>query len=146
MIRKYQSSDHNAVLQLMAEFYSSSAVLHPVPLSHLEGTLHQVEANSPYIDMLVVEHNQQAVGYMQLSLTHSTESGGLVVLLEELYISNNYQGRGLGKQALQYMLDNYTHASRFRLEVCATNVGAVSLYKRMGFSQLHYDQYILENN
>lgn len=146
MIREYNHSDYHAVLQLMGEFYCSSAVLAPVPQSHLEGALHQAEEGSPYIDILVVEHEQHIVGYMQLSLTHSTEAGGLVVLLEELYISPAYQGRGLGKQTLQYMLDNYAHASRFRLEACATNVGAVSLYKGMGFSQLHYNQYILENN
>lgn len=145
MIRKYQSADYNTVLQLMGEFYSSSAVLEPVPQYHLEEALRQVEASSPYIDILVVEHEQHIVGYMQLSLTHSTEAGGLVVLIEELYIMPSCQGMGLGKQSLQYVLGNYPHASRYRLEVCASNIGAISLYKGMGFELLQYDQYILDN-
>ncbi len=146
MLRKYTECDYSTVMQLMSEFYSSSAVLHPVPLSHLEDTLHQVEAGSPYIDMLVVEYNQQIVGYMQLSLSYSTEAGGIIVMLEELYIRDSYQGRGLGKQALQYMLDNYAHAKRYYLEVCESNVGAIALYERVGFEKLEYAQYVLENN
>ncbi len=145
MITRYTDKHHDAVLQLMQQFYNSSAVLHPVPVSFLQNTLHQVSANNPYLDMFVIQCDNSTVGYMQISLTYSTEAGGMVVMLEELYILPQYQGRGLGKLAIQYMFDNYNTASRYRLEVCADNCGAISLYKRMGFELLDYSQFIKDN-
>lgn len=142
MIVDYNKNYYDTVLSLMKEFYNSSAVLHSVPEANMQYTLQHYD--SPYIDLLVIVHEEQVAGYVQLSLTHSTEAGGLVVLIEEVYVSPQFQGKGLGTMALKYILDKYQHASRFYLEVCASNTGAISLYKRLGFERLPYEQYILE--
>ena len=39
-----------------------------------------------------------------------------------------------------YLFDKYSDAKRFRLEVVKDNVKAVSLYKKMGFTDVSYGQ------
>lgn len=144
MIRQYTLADRAIALQLLDEFYHSSAVLHAVPSSHYHQMLDTVQDNSPYAHMYMIEYKGEVVGYMQLSLTHNTEAGGLQVLLEEIYIVESARGNGLGGDALQYIVDNYPHARRIRLEVCHDNTRAIALYRAMGFEQLRYHQYVLE--
>ncbi len=144
MIRQYQHSDYNVVVGMFREFYSSSAVLHSINSSNFDNTLLAVESSSPYVQLLVIEQCQQVVGYVLLSLTYSNEAGGIVVLIEELYVTASYRNKGLGRLVLDYIIRHYPQARRFRLEACKDNSGAIALYQRMGFVPLLYNQYVLD--
>ena len=86
MIRPFELQDKPLLLELMTEFYHSPAVLHPVPKAYLVRTCLELEQNSPYTKAYMLLQNDQPAGYALLSLTYSSEAGGLVVWLEELYI------------------------------------------------------------
>lgn len=145
MIRKLRPCDREVFLALGREFYHSEAVLFPIPEEHFARTFDEVLSGSPYADILMVEWDGQAVGYGILALTWSNEAGGMVVWLEELYISPAFQGRGLGKEFFAYVEEQYAHkALRFRLEVTHDNTSAIRLYHRLGYQHFDYRQMVKE--
>ena len=80
-----------------------------------------------------------AAGYAQVSLTWSTEAGGLTVWLEELYVREQFRGKGLGHEAFDFIFRRFEgKARRYRLEVEDYNKGAIRLYKEMGFDFMPY--------
>lgn len=145
MIRKIHKQDEADFLQLCKEFYTSDAVLHPVPESYHKATFDELMRSQDYAEGYLFEVEGKTAGYALLSKTFSQEVGGLVVWLEELYIRNAFQGKGLGSAFLAYLEENRpTQVKRFRLEVEPDNTGAVSLYKRKGYEVLGYMQMVKE--
>ena len=142
MIRKYTPSDRQTVYDMFVEFYNSPAVLHNVDTQCFKNTLLQLDNNSPYTELFILEHNQSVVGYGLVSLTYSNEVGGQVVWLEELYVRPQYRSCGLGSEYVAFVFDNYPNAKRFRLEAEPNNRRAIQLYERLGFTNLNYLQYV----
>ena len=77
--------------------------------------------------------------------TYSNEAGGKVVWIDELYVSPKFQGKGLGREFIRYIKSLFGEFARIRLEVEESNDGATRLYKREGFSQFNYTQYVIED-
>jgi GNAT superfamily N-acetyltransferase len=76
----------------------------------------------------------EPVGYGNLTFSYSTEAGGMVCWLEEIYLAPQARNRGLGGEYLAWVLKEYEDtAKRFRLEVCPANPEARRLYERHGF-------------
>ena len=144
MFRKLNEKDREIWLTLQHEFYNSPAVLHPIPQEYYENTFNEIIKGSPYLDAYMIEKDQEVVGYGQISLTYSNEAGGMVVLLEELYIRPGYQGQGIGRKYFDFVHEAYKgKAKRFRLEVEPDNK-AQRLYERIGYKALNYKQMYIE--
>lgn len=146
MIRKIKCSDRAAYLALAEEFYSSPAVIHPVPVEYLERTFDELMRSENYAECYIFECDGKAVGYALLAKTFSQEAGGMVCWLEELYVRSQYRCRGIGKEFFALLQNEICpDMSRFRLEVERDNIKAISLYERMGFEELSYMQMIKEH-
>ena len=78
MIRKYQKSDREFMIAMMEDFYSSPAVLHAIPKENYIKTLNEVESNSPFADIFVLESEGERAGYALTAYTYSNEAGGKV--------------------------------------------------------------------
>lgn len=141
-IKDFEEKDRELYLAMTDKFYSSAAVLEKVPVQNLINTFNACVGGSPYVRGLIIYYNGQPAGYMQLSFTFSAESGGEVVLLEEIFVDDAFQRKGIGNMALSWLLEEYKDKSRIRLEVCAGNSGARRLYEKYGFSTLDYLQYV----
>jgi len=80
-------------------------------------------------------------GYALLAYLYSLEFGGMVALLDELWISEAWRGQGLGRKAMgaieQFCRDRGLVA--LRLEVGKSNPVARSLYQSLGFRDLDRD-------
>ena len=55
--------------------------------------------------VFVLRRNGAIVGMINLLFTISTAEGGFVILLEDLVIHKEYQGKGYGSKLLQYAID-----------------------------------------
>jgi GNAT superfamily N-acetyltransferase len=55
--------------------------------------------------VFVLRRNGAIVGMINLLFTISTAEGGFVILLEDLVIHKEYQGKGYGSRLLQYAID-----------------------------------------
>ena len=144
MIREMTAQDEKRYLDMGQEFYSSNAVLHPIPREIYHKNFQEMLQGSPYIKGYIIEKDGQTAGYMILSFTYSSEVGGMVVLIEELFLHENFRGCGLGTEALDFVRKQFPHADRFRLEVTPDNGGAARLYARKGFEPLDYRQMVID--
>lgn len=139
MIRKLTIKDKDNYIAMSKAFYHSSAVLSNIKPSHVIQTFDEIISDSPYVEGYIIEHEHDIAGYALLSFTYSNAYGGLILLLEELYIKPNYQGMGLGKQMMKYLENEYQEEIvGIRLEVTQDNEIAVSMYHQNGFNQIKY--------
>ena len=147
MIREITRNDKQTLFSLMDCFYHSDAVLHPVSRECMETVFQEAVSDSPYLKIYLLEEEGDTAGYGVVSLTFSSEAGGLCVWLEELYIAPEFRGRGLGSRYFQYIETLFADkAKRFRLEVVPENQAARRLYLRLGYQDLPYLQMVKENN
>ncbi len=124
------------------DFYHSPAVAHPVPDCVFPDTFRTCLEGSPLARGLMLEDEEGPAGYAVLAFTFSAEVGGLVVLVDELYLQPRARGRGYGTRFFAWLFAEYPDARRFRLEVTGENAGAAALYARLGFTGLPYRQMV----
>ena len=144
MIRDMTQEDKRVFLEMAEKFYSSKAVTHKVDRPIYETTFNTAMSKSPLLRALIVEDEEKPVGFGFLSFYYATEVGGLVVLLEDLYIDEAGRGKGLGSQFMQFVEQEYPSAKRFHLEVTKENKRAIDLYCKLGYKVLDYVQMVKE--
>ncbi len=82
-------------------------------------------------------------GYMIIGSAFSVEFGGRTAFIDELYISENCRGKGLGRKALEFA-ENYAGEKGYtylRLEVELSNTPAQKIYRANGFKE--HERYIM---
>ena len=142
MIRKIEPQDREEFIRLSELFYASPAVLHPLPRAFHEEAFDEMLRSRDYADGYMLFADGRAVGFGLVAKTYSRESGGMVLWLEELFILEEYRSRGLGREFFA-AVEAYARENgyaRIRLEVEADNVRARSLYERLGYAPLEYEQ------
>ncbi len=141
MLRQIVESDREIFLEYMEKFYDSPAVTEPINKKNFTTTFNFIVKGDPYVDGYMIEFDDEIVGYIILSVTYSNEVGGYVTWLEELYIDEQYQGKGYGEQTMKDIQDTLKDTTRaFRLEVSPENESVMNLYKRHGYEERVYIQ------
>lgn len=142
-MRRIQPEDRDIYIQMAQEFYHTDAVDHTIPVRNIENTFEELMRNDTYAEAYILEHENEAAGYILLAKTFSQEAGGPVVWIEEIYIRPEHQGKGIGSRIFKKLDDMFDEGVyRLRLEVEKTNIRAVELYERQGYTWLAYDQMI----
>ena len=59
------------------------------------------------------EQDGVPAGYALLSFTHSNESGGLVVLIEEVYVDAAFRGKKIGTKFFAWLFEAYAKGHAF---------------------------------
>lgn len=143
MVRKMTENDRKLYVEMAEEFYSSDAVLHPVPRSYFEKTADEALRSDTYAEIYLLEHEGKPAGYGLTARTFSQEAGGQVLWIEELYIRSEFRSKGLGREFFSWLEEkNRGRVARLRLEVEEENCRAISLYERLGYKVLDYVQMI----
>lgn len=141
--RKMRTEDTQAVLEMMRIFYDSPAVSHDVPEETLRRNVEVCVSDNPLLEGVVFWEQGQVAGYAMLVKSYATEFGGVCIWLEDIYVKQEYRGRGIGTQFLAYAKEQYREkAMLLKLEVERSNAGAVNVYKRCGFEELPYVEMI----
>lgn len=142
-IRVLQPEDFQQVLDMMRVFYASDALLvHPED-SVLERTLRDSMAGGPYVTGYGFEVDGDLAGYGMVSRSYSTETGGICLWIEDIYILPQHRGQGIGTAFLQFV-EGLGGAVRLRLEAEPENERAMHVYRKAGFRELGYTQLIKE--
>lgn len=80
---------------------------------------------------IIIYENNIASGFASYSPKNNNEN---VYRLHKLYVLETYQGKGIGKSLLKYIIDEIkTHASSLELNVNRHNP-AIQFYKKNGFT------------
>lgn len=139
----FKTQDREFFLECARKFYDSDAVIDRVSEKFFERTFEECIKGSPYTQGMVITADGNNAGFLLLSFTYSNEVGGMVVLIEELYLKPEYQSKGIGSQIFDIIENIYVNAGkakRLRLEVSKDNTEAIKLYDRLGYKPLEYIQ------
>ena len=138
-IRDVTECDRAAYEAMSRDFYSGDAVLYPISREKLDATFAQALGKSPLMRLVMLEDEGETVGYGNLSFTWSTEAGGVVCWVEEIYIQPQQRSKGYGKAFLAWVEQAYSGVcKRYRLEVCPHNPQAKRLYESIGYEMMEY--------
>ena len=142
-LRPFVPEDRTDFLDMFAAFYSGEAALKPIPSAQMKATFDAVISGSPYVRGFILDQDGNAAGYGLVYPFYSNEAGGLCLMLDEIYVRPEFQGRGFGSQYLREVAAAFgPEAVGLKLEICPRNPRARALYERSGFSVLGYDSMI----
>lgn len=128
---------------MTAAFYYSDAVLHDIPAKHREAAFEEMMRSDAYMEGYIFESEGKTAGYALLSKTYSQEAGGRVIWLEEIMLLPEFRGKGIGTEFFAFLKEKLP-AARYRLEAEPENERAIALYKRQGFTELPYIQFVID--
>jgi GNAT superfamily N-acetyltransferase len=135
------ASDVELLIELMREFYA---------IEHLgfeeqaaRRALAQILDDRRFGVIHVIRVDEEAAGYLVLTFGFSLEFGGRDALVDEIYLRENFRGRGIGKASLELAeaVCRQEEISALHLEVDRVNTRAQGVYRQAGFRD--HDRYLL---
>ena len=139
------TSDHKAeVMEMMRVFYASEAVLTNGSDEIFSSDIDECVGESPYAEGYVFEVSGEIVGYSMLAKSYSTEYGKRCIWIEDIYLKEEYRGRGFGSEFFSFLDESYPDVL-FRLEAEEENERAIHVYNKSGFDVMPYLEMKKEN-
>ena len=143
MFRPLKPNEKELYFHYVDTFYHTDVVESPVPRENYEITFNELMRSDDYLKCYIFEYENKPCGFALLSKTFSQEAGGVSVTVEEIFIDEQYRGRGLSTEFFGW-LKAKPEIKRLRIEVEDYNEGAKRLYERMGFKLLPYLQMVID--
>ena len=145
--RNFVKEDRESFFVMVKKFYAPPAVLHfpsdEVMLSAFDAAIEMPEFVKGYL----FECDGKPAGYAMVSLKFETEVGGLAAWIEELFVEEEFRGKGIGSRFFEFLAEEFKgKIKRIRLEAGEDNLDAIRLYKRLGFEFLDYRQMVIDKD
>ena len=123
----------NRLIELVRAFHEESG--HAVSREHVEA-IRQLCADSTLGQAWLLAVGDRDVGYALAYYRHSIDHGGRIAVLDDLWVTVNRRGHGLGARLLEAVCEDLRAlgARAVLLEVDPANKVAISLYSRFGFA------------
>ncbi|HXV24547.1 MAG TPA: GNAT family N-acetyltransferase [Alphaproteobacteria bacterium] len=133
-IRPARAEDLDRLLGFAEDFYAEDGhVLTDDGRRALTG----IVAGEPAARAWVFELEGRMVGYGVVTVGFSVEHGGRDGFLDDFYLAPKARGRGLGRRALEFLVEEARKLGIrvLHLEVETGNERALGLYRRSGFRE-----------
>ena len=133
-IEKATPADIPALSELLSALFSQEAEFTPNSEAQAKG-LNQIIRNPEVGAVLVAREGGQVVGMVNLLFTVSTALGGQVALLEDMVVSSQARGAGVGSELLDQAI-SFARAQgckRITLLTDRENESAQRFYDKKGF-------------
>ena len=140
-IRKMNHGDQEQVLAMMRVFYASPAVLSNGSEEIFRVDVEACVGDNPFLEGYVFVENGLLLGYGMLAKSFSTEFGRPCVWIEDLYLTEESRGKGIGSAFLHFVTEKYP-AAILRLEAEEENHRAIATYHKNGFTVLPYTELV----
>jgi ribosomal protein S18 acetylase RimI-like enzyme len=131
--RQATRSDIDLLVEFMRQFYAIDNYDFEEARSR---TVLDELINDPILGRLwLILNGNETVGYAVVTFGYSLEYHGRSATLDELFIRADQRGRGVGTQALQFVIDACREMGlkTINLEVERANVAGQRLYRKFGF-------------
>lgn len=140
-IRPIALRDKHCVVEMMRVFYASPAVLSNGTEDIFSNDVDACISDDPYLEGYVFEEFNEILGYAMVSKGFSTEWGKHLLWVEDIYVKEEFRGKGIGKRFFSFLSQKYPNHV-VRLEAEKENEKAIKMYKKNGFEVLPYLQMV----
>jgi ribosomal protein S18 acetylase RimI-like enzyme len=123
-----QENQIDVVVSMMRDFYAIDN--YPINMEESKQLFKTFIANPNLGKAWLVYQEDEVVGYVILTFIFSFEYKGILAFLDELFIKNEHQGKGFGKQVVQFIQkeSSQLNVKMLYLEVEQHNQNAQKLY------------------
>jgi ribosomal protein S18 acetylase RimI-like enzyme len=127
-------SDAEALIEMMRDFNAHERIAFEEP--PVRAALAQLFANDSYGLACLMLLGEEVAGYVVITFGFSLEFRGRDALIDELFVRDEFRGRGLGSAALRFAegVCRERGVRALHLEVDRENTAAQSVYRRAGFA------------
>ena len=128
--------DISTITQMMQDFYAIDN--YPIDVEVAKNLFQEFISNEHLGKSWLIYSENEIVGYIILTYIFSFEYGGKIAFLDELFIKETARGKGIGKEAIQFIQREVPKLSLklLYLEVEPHNENAQKLYLAHDF-ELH---------
>ena len=132
-IRKARKSDSDEIIRLIRELAYFEKLVPPDD-NDSKRLLKDAFSKNPRFKILVAEYKEELVGYAFYFFTYSTFLARPTLYLEDIYISEKYRSKGLGKDLFLELKSIAQKEKCGRMEwiVLNWNKNAISFYEKLG--------------
>jgi ribosomal protein S18 acetylase RimI-like enzyme len=133
--------DTEELVELMREFYAAEHLAFEEGAAR--GALRQILSEGRFGIVHLIRVGAETAGYLVLTFGFSLEFHGRDAFVDELYLRENFRGRGIGKASIEFAaaVCRAEGIAALHLEVERENTRAQGLYRRAGFRD--HDRYLL---
>src|SRR5579864_3292423 len=126
VIEPATEADLDELSEMLGDLFSQESDFRPDKDKQLRG-LRLIFEQPSRGRVFVLRRDGMIVGMINLLFTISTAEGGFVVLLEDLVIHKQYQGKGYGSKLLQYAIDFAKQKNFLRITLLTERASEESL-------------------
>jgi ribosomal protein S18 acetylase RimI-like enzyme len=128
--------DIPTITQMMQDFYAIDN--YPMDIEESKKLFQEFISNEHYGKSWLIYSEKEIIGYIILTFIFSFEYGGKIAFVDELFIKKTARGKGIGKEAIQFIQREVPKLSLklLYLEVEPHNENAQKLYLAHDF-ELH---------
>jgi ribosomal protein S18 acetylase RimI-like enzyme len=133
--------DIEALIPMMIDFYAHEGL--PFDETIARRALADVIGDGALGRVFLILLESEVAGYAVLTFGYSLEFHGRDAFVDELYLRDEYRGRGIGKRALEFLTEVCAEngVSALHLEVERSNAPAQAVYRKFGFKD--HDRYLM---
>jgi len=130
----YQDNDYNDLKKMILCLYDEDPEGEPISEEKIDKTIREYQRNPQKINIYILKTNGVKIGYAILVYFWSNEHGGNILVIDELYVAENYRGQGAATEFMHF-LEHMENKVALQLETTPSNQRAADYYKRLGFMQ-----------
>lgn len=121
-------TDISTITQMMQDFYAIDN--YPMNIEVAKELFHEFISNEHLGKSWLIYYENEIVGYLILTFVFSFEYSGKIAFIDELFIKETARGKGIGKEAIQFIQQEVPKLSLklLYLEVEPHNENAQKLY------------------
>ena len=141
LFRTAEPSDADALVGMMRDFNAHERIAFDE--QEVRAALAHLFANDSHGLACLILLGEEVAGYFVIAFGFSIEFRGRDAFIDELFVRDEFRGRGLGSAALRHAegLCRGRGVRALHLEVERENTRAQSVYRRAGFAD--HDRYLL---
>jgi GNAT superfamily N-acetyltransferase len=145
--RQFKASDRKIITEFIKSLYQESPEGKPASDKKINKTFDELANYRDKGTILVIAADHQVIRYSILINFWSNEYGGNIINIDEIYIKEDFRGRGIGTKFIQYLINNKLNNSvALELEVMPSNKRARQLYERIGFKLSQNNHFVYDSS
>jgi len=129
------------LIAMMREFYAHDGL--KFDETKARRALQGIIGDETFGRVFLIRLADEVAGYAVLTFGYSLEFHGRDAFVDEIYLRDEYRGRGIGNRALKFLTEVCAEngISALHLEVERSNTPAQAVYRKFGFED--HDRYLM---